>query len=69
MHPWVVCGMSAFSIPRYDSTWSGELPVEVRTRQPVRILGLYFSIPLLGGPPISTEIWAALPATSNALPT
>jgi hypothetical protein len=28
-------------------------------------LGLYFSIPLLGGPPIGTAIWAALPATSN----
>ena len=47
--------------PRYDSIRSRELPVEARTRQPVRTLGLYFL--LLGGPPISAEIWAALPAT------
>ena len=65
MRPWVACGMSAYSIPRYDGTWSGELPVEARTRQPVRTLGLNFSIPLLGGPPTCAEIWAALPATSN----
>jgi hypothetical protein len=34
--------------------------VGARTRQPVRTLGLYFSIPLLGGPPTCAEIWAAL---------
>jgi len=53
-------------LPRYDGIWSRELPVEARTRQPVRTLGLNFSIPLLGGPPTRAEIWAALPATSNA---
>ena len=53
-------------LPRYDGIWSRELPVEARTRQPVRTLSLNFSIPLLGGPPTCAEIWAALPATSNA---
>jgi hypothetical protein len=52
--------VSAYSIPIYDSTRSRELPVKARTCQPVRALGLNYSIPLLGGPPTCAEIWAAL---------
>ena len=52
-------------LPRYDGIWSRELPVEARTRQPIRTLGAYFSIPLLVGRPHALKSGRPSPATSN----